>query len=155
MYSYQRTASVEESFGHWSVIVVLSDDGVESGMQFEFDHLPDEAEIVAVATARADLLNANAADAELRDMLRDGTFSLKYQDAAALAVRFRAAYRPTFGSETARLAYWVVQRLANGELLDADVSAAFELAGEDYDALLGRLQTLHDMWLAIQYAAGE
>jgi hypothetical protein len=155
MYAYVRTASVEPSFGSWSVVVVLSDDGNESGQQLEFDHEPDDTEIVAAATSVTDMLNAAAADRELRDMLQGGPFTLNYQDAPALAVRFRAAYRPTSGSDTARLAFWIVERLANAELTDAQVSAAFEMGTDDYTALLGRLQTLHDMWLAIQYAAGE
>jgi hypothetical protein len=110
----------------------------------------------AVMSARAPLIAVQIADAEFVDNLnRTSGFTLNYQTKAELASRFRAAYRGATRDVAASMAYWLIERINDGTVTDAQVQAAFGLTTTQYNAMKARATTLHDHWAAVLVAVGE
>ena len=81
--------------------------------------------------------------------------SLRHQTAAQFAARLRERFRSAEREEAARLATWIIERIAAGDITDAQVRTAFGLSAAQYSALKTRLQTLRDHWAAVRAAKGE
>lgn len=81
--------------------------------------------------------------------------ALKYATGAQLAAEFRERFRNSSREECARLATWLLARIADGTWTDTQVRNAFGLTTTQYTALKAKLQTLADHWAAVQAAQGE
>ena len=80
---------------------------------------------------------------------------LKYATGQQLAEAFRERFRKSSREECARLATWLLARIADGTWTDAQVRTAFGLTNPQYTTLKTKMQTLADHWAAIQAAQGE
>ena len=80
---------------------------------------------------------------------------LKRATSAQLAAAVRERFRSSTGTEAARLAAWLIERIADGTWTDAQVRTAFGLTTQQYTAAKARFQTLHDQWAVIVAAQGE
>lgn len=81
--------------------------------------------------------------------------NLVHQTPAQLAARFRAKYRDASGQEQARMAAWLLARIADGDFTDAQVRAAFGQSAADYAKMKVRMTTLRDQHEAVKAAKGE
>ena len=80
---------------------------------------------------------------------------LRYATGTQLAEAFRERYRSSTREECARLAAWLLARIADGTWTDTQVRNAFGLTVAQYNAMKTRMQTLADHWAAVQAAEGE
>lgn len=80
---------------------------------------------------------------------------LKYATGTQLANAFRARYKNSTGAEAARLAKWLLSRIADGTWTDTQVRNAFNLTVGQYDTMKLRMQTIVTNWDAVVAAQGE
>lgn len=81
---------------------------------------------------------------------------LQHQTAAQFVARFRERYRSSSGAECARLAAWLYDRYAAGDVTQAQIRNAFGLdTTPRWQAFVAKVQALRDQWLAVQTAQGE
>jgi hypothetical protein len=80
---------------------------------------------------------------------------LKYATGTQLAAAFRERFRNSTREECARLATWLLARIADGTWTDTQVRNAFGLTAGQYTTLKAKMQTLADHWAAVQAAQGE
>lgn len=80
---------------------------------------------------------------------------LRHQTAAQFAARLRARFRSASRLEAARIATWVMDRIAAGDITDAQMRAAFSLTTAQWTALKTRLTTMRTAYRAIEAARGE
>jgi hypothetical protein len=111
----------------------------------------------ATANARALVLNVTLADAEFatKRLVNASPLPLRWQTAAQLLARIRAAYKSSSTVQQARLAKWVLARIVDGTVTDLQLQNAFGLTGAQWTALKARMQTLADQQTAIDAAVGE
>lgn len=125
------------------------------------DHIVDYLAAVgldyaAVLAARAILIAVQIADQEFLDNLaRTSGFTLNYQTKAELAARFRAVYLSATKAGAASMAYWLIERINDGTVTDAQVQAAFGLTAGQYATLKAKFTSLHDSWATVLAAVGE
>lgn len=81
--------------------------------------------------------------------------ALKHQTPTQFLARFRERYRKAEREECARMAAWLYDHYQAGGFTAAQLRAAFGLNNSQLNALVTRIQTLRDHWLAIQAAKGE
>ena len=81
--------------------------------------------------------------------------TLKYATGAQLAAAFRERYQRSTREECARLASWLLARIADGTWTDTQVRNAFGLTTPQYTTLKAKMQTLADHWAAVNAAQGE
>jgi len=80
---------------------------------------------------------------------------LKHATAAQLGAAFRERYRNARGQDAARLARWLLARIADGTYTDAQIRTFFGLTVVQYNAMKARMQTLADTLTAIEARVGE
>ncbi len=108
-----------------------------------------------VLARNAAQLAAQLVESEADAAFAGGPMRLQQQTSAELAVRFRARFRESTGVECARLVSWLLERIAAGDLTDAQVRAAFGLTLAQYTNMKTRMSALRDQWLAVSGAGGE
>ncbi len=81
--------------------------------------------------------------------------SLKYATLAQVGNEFRRRYKESSGSETWRLANWILNRIADGTVTDAQVRSFFGLTSAQYTTLKTKWQDMQTKWQNMQAAAGE
>lgn len=115
------------------------------------------ADISAIATARAAAVNADLADAEeAANYLLDGAPSLVEQTAAQFAARLRAKYRSSSASDTCRLAWWLLRRIAAGQITDAQCQTAFGLNATQWTNFkTNTLTPQSNAWASVLAATGS
>lgn len=156
MWAVVGTARVEQRFGAWQAWVTLANDGQPSTTMLDFRTQPADADVQAAAAAFVAARNSDGADAELVQAVEDNRpAALAYQTGAQLAGRFRARYLNASRVDAAKLAYWLIERIADGTFTDTQVRNAFGLTVTQYNATKARMQTLHDQWAAVLSAQGE
>lgn len=114
------------------------------------------ANYTAIMNARAVTLAVQIADQEFIDNLgRTSGFTLNYQTKSELASRFRAMYQVASKDVAASMAYWLIERINDGTVTDAQVQAAFGLTAGQYASMKTRATTMHDAWAQVLVAVGE
>lgn len=147
---------VETRFDRWIAQVRLSTGGDECSIFLDYLQEPSAAQVQADAEAQAAALNENAAEGELQGMILLGDWHApQFQTGAQLAARFRADYLTATQVQAYRMAYWIIERIATGDLTDTQVRNAFSLNTSQYTALKSRLQTRHDALVTMLAAVGE
>ena len=82
--------------------------------------------------------------------------NLKHQTAAEFVARLREKYRNSSKDECARLAYWLYERYAAGDVTQAQIRTAFGLdTTAKWTAFRDKVLALRDHWAAILAARGE
>lgn len=81
--------------------------------------------------------------------------NLQHQTAAQFVTRLREKWRNASKEETAKLATWILDRIAGGDFTDAQLRAVFGLNTTQWNTLKSKMTTLRTQWLAIQVAKGE
>lgn len=110
----------------------------------------------AIMTARAAALAGELAEGEAAAAFeQDVAPVLVHQTGTQLAARFREAYRNASDVRQARLATWLLARIAAGTFTDAQVRNAFGLNVTQYNNLKARMTTLRDQYAAVMAAKGE
>lgn len=81
---------------------------------------------------------------------------LHHATASQLGAAFRARYRDAVGVESARLARWLLARIADGTFTDAQCRAAFGgLSAAQWGAVKTRMQSRADRLTAAEAEIGE
>lgn len=83
------------------------------------------------------------------------SLNLQHQTPAQFAARLREKYRNASKEEAARIASWILDKIATGDITDTQVRAAFGLNTTQWNTLKTKMTTLRTQWLAIQAAKGE
>lgn len=81
--------------------------------------------------------------------------TLRYATLSQLGAAFREKYRNSSREECARLAKWLLARIADGTFTDTQVRNFFGLNTTQYNALKTKMTNLVANWDAVQAAAGE
>lgn len=115
-----------------------------------------EVNYQVILTARAEALAVQLADGEAQAAFEEDTAPvLVHQNGAQLAARFREAYRNASDIGQAKMATWLLARIAAGDFTDAQVRNAFGLTVQQYNNLKTRMTTLRDQYVAVMAARGE
>lgn len=81
---------------------------------------------------------------------------LRHQTAAQFAARLREQFRSAEREERARIAHWIMRRIAVGDVTENQVRNAFGLTTQRWNTLkANKLEPLRDAWAAIKDAQGE
>jgi hypothetical protein len=81
---------------------------------------------------------------------------LQHQTAAQFVTRFREAYRTADKDRCAKLASWLYDRWAAGDITTAQIRNAFNLDTQTkWDAFRVKISAMRDAWLSVQGAKGE
>ena len=114
------------------------------------------ADYVAIRTARAAVLSQQLIDAEIQAALRvDANPTLEYATKTDFAPVMREAYRHAVREECAYLANWIINRVTDGWVTEAQVQSAFGLTAGQWTTLKAKMIALRNNYLAVQAAAGE
>ena len=82
--------------------------------------------------------------------------NLRYQTPAQFAARLRERFRSAEREECARIAHWILRRIAVGDFTENQVRNAFGLTVQQWTTRkANKLQPLADAWAAIKAARGE
>lgn len=110
----------------------------------------------AVMTGRVASVNASLADAEeLANYDRDGSPTLAEMNAAAFAARLRERFRSADKADACRLAWWLLRRISQGDITDAQARNAFGLTANQWTTVkTNQLQPRSDAWTAVIAASG-
>ena len=82
--------------------------------------------------------------------------TLHHQTAAQFAARLRKRFRNAEREECARIAHWIMRRIAVGDVTESQVRNAFGLTTQRWNTLkANKLEPLRDAWAAIKDAQGE
>lgn len=82
--------------------------------------------------------------------------NLRYQTPAQFAARLRERFRSAEREECARIAHWILRRIAVGDFTEKHARNAFGLTVQQWTTLkTNKLQPLADAWVAIKAAMGE
>ena len=81
--------------------------------------------------------------------------NLQHQTAAEFVSRFREKYRNSSREECARLAAWLYDRYAAGDVTAAQIKTAFGLSDAQWLVFRDKVLALREHWLAVQAAQGE
>ena len=121
-----------------------------------FYRAPVATDIAAIATARASQIAAQLADREEENNFgRDGPLALGEMTAAQFADRLRARYRASDKGETCRLAWWLLRRIAAGQITDAQCRAPFGMTLVQWTTFkTNTLTPQSNAWAAITAATG-
>lgn len=80
---------------------------------------------------------------------------LKHQTAAQFIARFREAYRNADRERLARLAKWLLARIAAGDITDTQARNAFGLTVNQWDTKKTQMTDLVAKYNAVQTAKGD
>lgn len=111
----------------------------------------------AVLAARAVAVAAAVADAEaIAVMATDATPALVQQTGAEFRARLREAIRNASKDEACRLAWWLLRRVAAGDITDTQARTVFGLTAQQWATFkTDKLQPRSDAWAALLAATGE
>ena len=82
-------------------------------------------------------------------------FAPKHQTPQEFVQRFREAFRESNRERLAKLATWLLNRIAAGDVTDTQARNAFGLTVTQWNTLKTKMQTLVNNYNAVQSAAGE
>jgi hypothetical protein len=116
----------------------------------DFDHS-------AAMTARVALINAQLADQEVADNLdRDGAPTIAEQTQTEFRTKMREAFRSADKERACQLAWWLLRRIAAGQITDAQARGVFGLTSAQWTTFkTNKLQPRSDAWAAVLAATGE
>lgn len=80
---------------------------------------------------------------------------LKHQTKEQFIQRFRQAYQNGNRERLAKLANWLLNRIADGDVTDTQARNAFNLTVTQWNTLKTKMQNLVNNYNAVQSAAGE
>lgn len=82
--------------------------------------------------------------------------NLKHQTAAQFAARLRERWKGSTREECARIAWWILERIAAGDFTETQVRNAFGLTVTQWNTLkTNKITPLRDAWAAVRAARGE
>jgi len=114
------------------------------------------ADYVGIRTARAVAIGRWLIDHEIEAALQvNATPSLEYATKSDFAPVMREAYRSSTKVGCGYLANWIINRITEGWVTEAQVRTAFGLTAGQWTTLKAKMMTLRDNYLAVQAAAGE
>lgn len=114
------------------------------------------ADYVAIRTARAVQLSAQLIAQEIdAALLIDANPTLEYATKNDFVPVLREAYRRSERDECARLATWIINRVNDGWVTEAQVQSAFGLAAGPWATLRAKMIALRTDYISVQAAAGE
>lgn len=116
-----------------------------------------DADCQAIMLARVAGINAALADAEeAANFERDGAPTVAEMTAAQFADRLRAKYRASNAADTCRLAWWLLRRIAAGQITDAQCRTAFGVTTTQWTNFkTNTLTPQSNAWAAVIAAAGS
>ena len=82
-------------------------------------------------------------------------FAPKHQTPQEFVQRFRAAFREGNRERLAKLATWLLNRIAAGDVMDTQARNAFGLTVTQWNTLKTKMETLVNNYNAVQSATGE
>jgi hypothetical protein len=114
------------------------------------------ADANAIMTARAPIIAAQAVEDEaVANMNRDGALTLVQQTAAQFAARFRQEVASASQQWACYLAWWLLRRIAAGNITDAQCQTAFNMTATAWTTFKANTITPRsNAWAAILAAAG-
>jgi len=80
---------------------------------------------------------------------------LNHQTAAQFIARFREAYRHASRDELVRLSIFILNRIASGDITDAQCRSAFNLTTTQWNNLKTKMQGWVTAYNSVQSAVGE
>lgn len=82
--------------------------------------------------------------------------NLRHQTNAEFVARFKARYRRAEKEERARMAHWLYNRFAAGDITQAQIRTAFNLSTtQEWTDFRDKVLALRDHWQAIQDAEAD
>lgn len=82
--------------------------------------------------------------------------NLKHQTTAQFVARFKAMYRRSSRERRARMAHWLYNRFAAGDITQVQIRTAFNLdTTEKWTTFRDKVMALRDHWQAIQEAEAD
>lgn len=117
----------------------------------------DGTDQTATLNTQAAAINGGLIDAETAaNMANDGPLTLNEQTKAQFAAKVRAAYKNATAAEACRMAYWLLRRIANGDLTDAQCQNAFGLTATQWtNVKTNRLTPQSNAWASVLAAVGQ
>lgn len=122
-----------------------------------FDYLgPANADNSAIMNARVASVNLQIAEDEaLANMDRDGALTVLHQTAAQFASRFREEVRQATRERACYLAWWLLRRIAAGQITDAQCQTAFGMTASAWTTFKTNTVTPRsNAWAAVIAASG-
>jgi len=113
------------------------------------------ADYSSIMAARVAQIEAGLADLEYANNLSNDALATQHITKADLLAKFREAYRSASKEDLARLATWVIRRVTQGDVTEAQLQSAFGLTDPQYATLRAKMLALRDHWVAVQAAEGE
>lgn len=118
-----------------------------------------QAEWDAKANDRIVRINDRLAEQEFDELLADdapASIALNHQTGAEFAERLREKYRQSSKEQCARIAWWIAERILQGQLTALQVRTAFGMDATQWATFRdNKLTPLHDAWAAALAAQGE
>jgi hypothetical protein len=110
-----------------------------------------------VLAGRTAMINAQLADAEATaDMSNDGAPVAVEQTMTAFLQAMRAAYKASDKADTCRLAWWLLRRIAAGQIADTQCQAAFGRSAAQWTSFkTNTLTPQSNAWAAVIAATGQ
>lgn len=100
--------------------------------------------------------DALADEEEMANYERDGPLTLNEMTAAQFASRLRIRYRNSDRTDTCRLAWWLLRRIAAGHITDAQCRTAFGLTTTQWTNFkTNTLTPQSNAWAAVIAATGS
>jgi hypothetical protein len=133
---------------------------ISDGSNVQFYYLvpagTTQAAVNATATARAAQVASDLADSEAQaNVDRDDVPTLVHQTAAQFAARLRAKFLNGGQAVACQLAWWLLRRIAAGQITDAQCRTAFGLTAAQWTTVkTNQLQPRSDAWTAVLAAGG-
>lgn len=130
---------------------------ITGGTTREYPYLgPANADNTAIMNARVPSVNVQIAEEEaLANMERDGALTTLHQTAAQFAARFREEVRQATQSRACYLAWWLLRRIAAGQITDAQCQTAFGMTAAAWTTFKTNTVTPRsNAWAALIAAAG-
>ena len=133
---------------------------VHSDAQSEFarvEYLADPlADFNAIATARNAQLLLSAADEEVQTaIVNDSPATLRFQTIDEFLVRVRTLFGNSQSGETCRISKWIIRRLQDASITEAQLRTAFVLNAARWNTLKTKMQIFFDSFDAVETARGE
>lgn len=115
------------------------------------------ANYTTIMNARAAALAVTLADVEAQQKVEidANPAPFRFQTASEFAQRLRAFYKVASDLQCAKIATWILNRLDDGSVTDAQLKNVFNLTDQQYATLKSKWTTLRTQYQGVQAAVGE
>lgn len=136
---------------------VMEDHVDNVGKHYIVNYLADiAADYATIMANRAAAITAQLIATEIEQALQvDANPTLVYAAKTDFVPVLRAAYQRSVQAECARLANWILNRIAQGWVTDAQVQTAFGLTSGQWTTLKAQMTSWQADYVAVQAAAGQ